>query len=82
MKASIVDLRYHMKDVLSALDRNESVEVLYHGKLRAFLVPATKQKKKHRMKVAEHPYFGSMVAETEPVEEVIKKLRRNRHHDL
>ena len=32
MKATIVDLRYRMKDVISALKRNEKVYILYHGK--------------------------------------------------
>ena len=32
MKASIVDLRYKMKEVLAALKRNETVHILYHGK--------------------------------------------------
>ena len=32
MKASIVDLRYQMKDVLKSLDRGESVTIFYHGK--------------------------------------------------
>jgi antitoxin (DNA-binding transcriptional repressor) of toxin-antitoxin stability system len=39
MKASIVDLRYHMKDVLRAIDRGETVTVLYRGKEKARLVP-------------------------------------------
>ncbi|HEC27634.1 MAG TPA: type II toxin-antitoxin system Phd/YefM family antitoxin [Gammaproteobacteria bacterium] len=34
MKASIVDLRYKINDILKALDRNESVTVLYHGKIK------------------------------------------------
>ena len=33
MKASIVDLRYKTTDILKALDRNESVTILYHGKI-------------------------------------------------
>ena len=32
MKASVVDLRYKMNDILKALDRNEKVAILYHGK--------------------------------------------------
>ena len=32
MKATIVDLRYRMKDILRALERNEDVSILYHGK--------------------------------------------------
>ena len=40
MKATIVDLRYKMKDILKALDRNEAVTVLYHGKTKAVILPA------------------------------------------
>lgn len=32
MQASILDLRYRMKEILQALERNETVEILYHGK--------------------------------------------------
>ena len=35
MKASILDLRRRMKDVLLALDRNESVTIFYRGKEKA-----------------------------------------------
>ncbi len=39
MNASIVDLRYKMKDVLRAIDRGETVTVLYRGKAKAKLMP-------------------------------------------
>ena len=39
MNATIVDLRYRMKDVLRAIDRGETVTVLYRGKARARLTP-------------------------------------------
>ena len=39
MKATIVDLRYRMKDVLRALDRREDVSILYHGKLKGTIRP-------------------------------------------
>ena len=39
MNASIVDLRYRMKDVLIAIDRGETVTVLYRGKAKAKLMP-------------------------------------------
>jgi len=35
MNATIVDLRYRMKDVLRAIDRGETVTVLYRGKVKA-----------------------------------------------
>lgn len=39
MNATIVDLRYHMKDVLLAIERGETVTVLYRGREKAKLVP-------------------------------------------
>jgi antitoxin (DNA-binding transcriptional repressor) of toxin-antitoxin stability system len=41
MNAGIVDLRYKMKDVLRAIDRGETVTVLYRGKAKAKLMPMT-----------------------------------------
>jgi len=55
MKASIVDLRYKTRDILEALERNESVTVLYHGKVKGTLHPAGKQKHGN---VMDHPFFG------------------------
>ena len=46
MKASILDLRRRMKDILLALDRNESVTILYRGKEKAILSPSRQQIKK------------------------------------
>jgi len=39
MDANIVDLRYRMKDVLRAIDRGETVTVLYRGTAKAKLMP-------------------------------------------
>jgi len=56
MKASVVDLRYRMKDVLKALDRGETVTVLYRGKVKARLTPVAAEEKKE--KLLSHPAFG------------------------
>ena len=40
MKASMLDLRRRMRDVLRALDRNESVTIYYRGKEKAVLSPS------------------------------------------
>jgi hypothetical protein len=79
MDATVVDLRYHMKDVLKALDRNESVRILYHGKLKGTLTPAPN--KKNRNPVQEHAFFASCQNE-EPVEMVMSRLRAGRYDDL
>jgi|HubBroStandDraft_6_1064221.scaffolds.fasta_scaffold312211_3 antitoxin (DNA-binding transcriptional repressor) of toxin-antitoxin stability system len=41
MNATIVDLRYRMKEVLRAIDRGETVTVLYRGKEKARLMPVS-----------------------------------------
>ena len=76
MKASIVDLRYKTNDILKALDRNESVTVLYHGKVKGIIKPA---REKSDLKVKDHPFFG-MCSEPEiSVLEELESLRKPRH---
>jgi antitoxin (DNA-binding transcriptional repressor) of toxin-antitoxin stability system len=61
MNASIVDLRYRMKDVLRAIDRGETVTVLYRGKAKAALMPissAAGTSNKDAPKTADQPLFG------------------------
>jgi len=49
MKASVVDLRYKMNDVLKALDRKEEVTILYRGKVKGKILPvATKMRNMFR----------------------------------
>jgi antitoxin (DNA-binding transcriptional repressor) of toxin-antitoxin stability system len=51
MNATIVDLRYNMKHVLRAIDRGETVTVLYRGKARARLTPITRPRAAPRLKL-------------------------------
>ena len=83
MEASIVELRYKMKDILRALDRNETVKVLYHGKERALIIPPRKRAKK-RVKMQDHPFVGMWAddKEKEDVAAYVRKLRRGRYHAL
>jgi prevent-host-death family protein len=39
MNATILDLRYRTKDVLKAVERGETVTVLYRGKAKARIMP-------------------------------------------
>jgi hypothetical protein len=80
VKATVVDLRYKMNDVLKALDRNEKVTVLYRGKVKGILVPAGGNK---QMKIKEHPFFGmSSPDENQSVPDIMKELRRPRYDDI
>ena len=76
MKASIVDLRYKTKDILKALERNESVTVLYHGKVRGVIRPV---KERSVTKVKDHPFFGMASASDKTVLNELEKLRKPRH---
>lgn len=79
MKASIVDLRYQMNDVLKALDRNEKVQVLYRGKVKGTIIPEHHAGQKKLVK--DHAFFG-MRRDKTAVEEVMHHLRQGRYHDL
>lgn len=78
MTASVIDLRYKMNDVLKALDRNEKVTVLYHGKVKGVLTAATQNT---QQKVTDHPFFN-MNNSDESVQSVMDNLRGGRFNDL
>jgi len=78
MKASIVDLRYKMNDIIKALERNEEVTILYHGKEKGVIVPRHRKKS---LKAREHPFFGMMPGDA-PVLKVMERLRGNRHDSI
>ncbi len=78
MKATVVDLRYRMNDVLRALERNEDVEILYHGRTKGVLSATAPVR---RTKVSEHPFFN-MRHDEESVDKQMEKLRGGRYRDL
>jgi len=76
MKASIVDLRYKTAEILKALNRNESVTVLYHGKVKGVIKPAGETP---AGSVKNHPYFGMLKDADKTVAEEMEHLRKPRH---
>jgi hypothetical protein len=44
MKASAVDLRYHMNEVFKALERNEEVEIFYYGEHKGTIIPKKRKR--------------------------------------
>lgn len=75
MKASIVDLRYKTKEILMALEKNESVTVLYHGKVKGVIKPVNE---KPRIKVKDHAFFGMNRDHEKTVLEELDELRTPR----
>ena len=78
MKASVVDLRYRMNDVLKALERNEQVSILSRGQLKGIIRPVGD---KPTIKVREHPFFNMLDA-SGTVEQQMVRLRGGRYRDL
>lgn len=77
MEASIVDLRYKTSEILKALDRNESVSIFYHGKLKGVIKPV---KDHAEIKVSEHPFFSMNNDDSkESVLEELENLRKSRY---
>ncbi|MCF6324068.1 MAG: type II toxin-antitoxin system Phd/YefM family antitoxin [Gammaproteobacteria bacterium] len=76
MKASIVDLRYKTNDILKALDRNESVTILYHGKVKGIIKPV---RERSELKIKDHPFFGMYNESEATVLEELENLRKPRH---
>ena len=76
MQASVMDLRKKMGDIIRALERNESVTLLYRGKPKGVIHP-------HRgtsaIKVEEHGFFGAGAGSEESVEEEMTRLRGTRY---
>ncbi|MCY3683156.1 MAG: type II toxin-antitoxin system Phd/YefM family antitoxin [Gemmatimonadetes bacterium] len=81
MKASILDLRRRMKDVLLALDRNETVTIFYRGKEKAILSPTRKQINKS---VKDHEAFGMWRdrKDTADVDAYVRNMRKGRLNDF
>ncbi len=79
MDASIVDLRYKTREILKALDRRESVNILYHGKLKATITPAEKPGSNA---LEAHPFFGSARKGSRKVADIMQELRGGRYRAL
>ena len=83
MDATIVDLRYRMKHVLRAIDRGETVTVLYRGKKTAKLIPMRKTPLTPGdplPKTQDQPFFGLWKDRDDMAEPVewVRNLRQPR----
>jgi len=78
MKATILDLRYRTKDVLKAVERGETVAVLYRGKEKARIVPSSVARAKTSLK--DHRVFGMWKDRKDlaDVTRFVRELRKGR----
>lgn len=82
MKATILDLRYRMKDVLRAIERGETVTVLYRGKEKARILPLTTETPARPL--SEHPAVGMWKDREDMKDPVayVRNLRKPRYRDI
>jgi hypothetical protein len=78
MKASVIDLRYRMKEILKAIDRHEEVTILYHGKVKGVIKPSVSGR---RRRISDHPFFN-MCRSKKAVNAVIADLRKDRYRAI
>ena len=80
MRASILDLRRHMRAILKALDLNETVTLTYRGKDKAVIVPT--RKANAQISTKEHPAFGMWKNRKDngDVEATVREMRKGRRH--
>ncbi|HOO73599.1 MAG TPA: type II toxin-antitoxin system Phd/YefM family antitoxin [Spirochaetota bacterium] len=79
MKASIVDLRYKMRDILKALERNERVTIHYHGKIKGIISPVNNEITED---IRNHPFFGMNSKDALSVDEQMQIIRGGRDDDI
>jgi hypothetical protein len=79
MKATIVDLRYKMNEVLKALERREKVTILYHGKVKGTIMPTGVKKP---MNAEDHPFFKMNEQDNKSVAQQMEELRGSRFNDI
>jgi len=79
MKATVLDFRHRMKDILHALDKNEPVTIFYRGKKKGIIYPARRQGVTNAS-AKEHPVFGIWKdrEDMRDVGKVLRKLRKGR----
>ena len=78
MKATILDLRYRMKDVLRALERGESVAVTHRGRERARLVSSETREKPGKLRVPEALGMWKDREDLTDVAQYVRQIRAGR----
>jgi hypothetical protein len=64
-----------MKDVLQALERRETVTILYRGEVKGTIVPVERDAEP---RVTAHPFFGRRSDDARPVGKILDQLREER----
>ena len=82
MKATVLDLRYRTKDILKAVERGESVTVLYRGKEKAIIQPIRNGRKVGKLSADESFGMWKDRKDLADVTGFVRRLRKSRFGDL
>ena len=83
MNATTLDLRYRTREVLSSLDRGESVVITFRGKPRGLISPYREAATtKDAPSIVEHPFIGMWAGAKTTVDDEMNLLRGGRCNDL
>ena len=83
MHATTLDLRYRTREVLSSLDRGESVVITFRGKPRGVIAPYRETKAtKRESSIMDHPFIGMWAGSGTTVDDETNRLRGGRCNGL
>ena len=83
MNATTLDLRYRTREVLSSLDRGESVVITFRGRPRGVISPYREtMAAKEPASIMDHPFIGMWAGSGTTVEDEMNRLRGGRYNDL
>jgi prevent-host-death family protein len=82
MKATVLDLRYRTKDVLKAVERGETVTVLYRGKEKARILPPPSEKQRTSLRTDEAFGLWKDRKDMRNVAAFVRNIRKGRFSDL
>ena len=83
MNATTLDLRYRTREVLSSLDRGESVVITFRGKPRGVIAPYRETTvAKDEPSIMDHPFIGMWAQSETTVEDTMNRLRGGHYNDL
>ena len=83
MNATTLDLRYRTREVLSSLDRGESVVITFRGKPRGVIAPYRETTvAKRESSIMDHPFIGMWAGSGTSVDDEMNRLRGGRYNDL
>jgi len=87
METTVSELPSMLEEILDALNRDESITLSHEGEIKGTIVPAGSNGDRalengNRIRVKDHPLFGSVSRESDKVDDLMDKIRAPRFDDI